>query len=208
MYKTCLKKEGMLSPIPNILSISRIFLSLLLLFLPNMLTVDFIVVYFLCGFTDIADGYFARVLKSTSITGAKLDTIADMVFYSVITYFILWHINMKYNFVLVISMFIAVLIRVINMIMTKRKFLKWNVIHTIGNKIAGCIIYTNIPIFIALKKLPSKILMLEIIIAILFALEETCIIIFNNKYDVNQKAFFYKRNLFINKYKCRRRRSL
>jgi len=186
-----------LSPIPNILSVSRIFLSLSLLFLPNMLSVHFILIYILCGITDIADGYFARMLKSMSVIGAKLDTIADMVFYAIIAYFILWHMNMRYQLILVISMSLVVLIRVINMIITKKKFFKWNVIHTTGNKITGSIIYTNIPIFIALKKMPIEILMLEIIIAILSALEETCIIIFNKKYDVNQKHFFYKRNLFL-----------
>ena len=65
--------------IANLLTGSRLFCSVVLLFCP-VFTVGFSVLYLYCGFTDMVDGTVARKTNAASEFGAKLDTAADMVF--------------------------------------------------------------------------------------------------------------------------------
>ena len=79
-----------LNTIPNILSISRLIL------IPAMVIpayyIDsepdarliFLIMFIIIGVTDKLDGTLARYLNQTTALGAKLDTIADMVFYPLI----------------------------------------------------------------------------------------------------------------------------
>ena len=66
-----------------ILSVSRIILALGLLFI-NLNSLLFIIVYLLCGLTDIADGYIARKYRFESNLGAKIDSLADFILVMVI----------------------------------------------------------------------------------------------------------------------------
>ena len=65
--------------IANILTCSRIFGSILLLFFPAF-SLAFYIVYLFCGFSDMIDGTVARKTNSASQFGSQLDTIADLVF--------------------------------------------------------------------------------------------------------------------------------
>ena len=65
--------------IANIITISRIFSSIYLLFCP-VFSISFSITYLFCGITDMIDGTIARKTKSISELGARLDTIADGVF--------------------------------------------------------------------------------------------------------------------------------
>ena len=76
-----------LKTIPNILSISRLVLIPAML-IPAYLIDDepharlvFLIMFIVIGITDKLDGTLARYLNQTTALGAKLDTIADMVFY-------------------------------------------------------------------------------------------------------------------------------
>lgn len=63
--------------LPNCITLSRIGLALLLLYLAPLGT-GFTVVYLLCGITDLLDGPIARMTGTVSSFGAKLDSVADM----------------------------------------------------------------------------------------------------------------------------------
>ena len=65
--------------IANIITGSRIVLSLLLLFIPLSST-WFYALYLLCGLSDMIDGTVARKTNSASQFGARLDTVSDFVF--------------------------------------------------------------------------------------------------------------------------------
>lgn len=65
--------------IANIITASRILFSVVLLFLP-VLGVGFYITYLLCGVTDMIDGTIARKTGAVSEFGARLDTVADIVF--------------------------------------------------------------------------------------------------------------------------------
>ena len=68
--------------IANIITGSRIVLSLLLLLIP-LTSAWFCALYLLCGLSDMTDGTVARRTNSTSEFGAKLDTVSDFVFMTV-----------------------------------------------------------------------------------------------------------------------------
>ena len=65
--------------IADILTGCRILGSILLLFFPAF-SLEFYIIYLLCGFSDMIDGTVARKTNSTSEFGSKLDTAADLVF--------------------------------------------------------------------------------------------------------------------------------
>ena len=68
--------------IANIITGSRIVLSLPLLFIP-LTSAWFYVFYLLCGVSAMVDGTVARRTSSASEFGARLDTVSDFVFMTV-----------------------------------------------------------------------------------------------------------------------------
>lgn len=69
--------------IPNLLTVFRMLGTAALAFLPP-LTVPFFALYLICSATDIADGVIARKTGTVSDFGARLDSVADILFYAVI----------------------------------------------------------------------------------------------------------------------------
>ena len=68
-----------ISEIPNLITLSRIVISALLLFLSLPFWL-FIVLYIICGVSDILDGFLARKLNAESKKGKLLDSVADLLF--------------------------------------------------------------------------------------------------------------------------------
>jgi len=69
----------------NLLSASRIALCLPLLLVEAM-TLPFWVLYLIAGLTDILDGFLARRWDVESQYGARLDSLADIVFVFTVGY--------------------------------------------------------------------------------------------------------------------------
>ncbi len=69
----------MFKNLPNVLSVSRIFLAISLFFIPVM-SVPFQVIYVLTFVTDMLDGNIARLMNTTTEFGASLDSFADIFF--------------------------------------------------------------------------------------------------------------------------------
>ena len=71
-----------LKHLPNCITALRIVGTAALIFTKPM-SIWFYIVYCLTGITDVLDGFIARKFKLTSEFGAKLDSIADLLFYTV-----------------------------------------------------------------------------------------------------------------------------
>ena len=69
----------MINHIANIVTGVRILGSVLLLFFPAF-SVEFYIIYIICGISDMIDGTIARKTNSTSEYGSKIDTVADFTF--------------------------------------------------------------------------------------------------------------------------------
>ena len=80
--------------IPNLISLSRIFLIFPIIFFIMINNIHLAILFFLiASFTDFLDGYFARYLDQESILGANLDLLADKIFVSSLLIFISFHFD-------------------------------------------------------------------------------------------------------------------
>ena len=68
--------------LPNMITSTRIVGAIAILFCKPLSTL-FYVIYSLCGLSDVIDGWIARKFKLTSELGSKLDSAADLMFYSI-----------------------------------------------------------------------------------------------------------------------------
>ena len=122
----------------NIITSSRILFSIALLFFPTF-SPAFYALYLAAGITDMIDGTVARKTGKASEFGARLDSIADIVFVVVCLVKLIPDINIPTWFYVWIG--IIALIRIINivsgLIMQKRFIL----LHTIMNKVTGLLLF-------------------------------------------------------------------
>ena len=124
--------------IANILTSCRIFGSTLLLFFPAF-SLEFYIIYLLCGFSDMIDGTIARKTNSTSKFGSQLDTIADLIFIVLSVFKLLSAIHIP-PWLWIWGGVIAV-IKINNIIwgyISKRRFIS---LHTIMNKVTGLLLF-------------------------------------------------------------------
>ena len=122
----------------NLITLCRILLSFVLFFLLPM-SVPFIVVYLLCGISDMVDGLVARKTNTVSEFGSKLDTVADfiMVVVCMIKLFPIPAIDSwLYVWIAVIAFIKA--INIASGFVVQKKFVG---LHTLMNKITGVLIF-------------------------------------------------------------------
>lgn len=124
--------------IPNAITICRILLSFLLLAFDTFST-PFYITYILCGFSDVVDGTVARKTNAITEFGAKLDTLADLVFVAVSMIKLIPTIHIPKWLVLWIV--VIGVIKVCNIIrgyIYNKNFISF---HTPMNKIAGLLLF-------------------------------------------------------------------
>ncbi len=176
---------GVMKNIPNILSVSRIALSVLLLFFFGNATI-FFSIYIAAGLTDVLDGFIARKYRVVSELGAKLDSAGDLFFYGVLTaYLIVVHQEFFYYYLWYLIFIAAV--RIINIITGFVKYKKFIGIHTYANKLTGFLIFA-LPIVLYFNF--SVVLNISLIIASIASVEEFLIIISGagSGVDLNKKS--------------------
>ena len=105
------------------------------------LTPLFITVYTLTGVTDVLDGAIARKYGTTSEQGAKLDSIADLLFYTLILiriFPIMWVTLPKKIWVMVAAI---LAVRGVSYGMAAVKYLRFAAMHTYMNKATGLMVF-------------------------------------------------------------------
>ena len=171
--------------IPNIISISRIVVLIALFFaFHNVLL--FIVLYLICGFSDILDGYVARKTNTQSELGARLDSIADFFLFVVITVAVIIWMGNKILIFLPLIIIIAC-IRVANIAIAAYKYHSFAMLHTWGNKLTGLLLFIT-PLFIINQRLELP--WLVCVIAVLSAVEESVIHITSASLNINRRSIF------------------
>ena len=122
----------------NDITIVRILCSVALLFFPAF-SVAFYVLYITSGISDMVDGWVARMTHTVSELGAKLDTIADIVFVVVCLVILLPVLNIPVWLWVWIG--IITLIKVINIIsgfIVQKRFVS---VHSTMNKVTGLLLF-------------------------------------------------------------------
>lgn len=122
----------------NIITHCRILCSILMMFFP-MPSTSFFILYMICGLSDVLDGIIARKTNTASSFGARLDTIADFIFATVLLVKVSSRIDVPIW--LWIWIIIIVGIKIANVILgvfcTKRLIVE----HTLLNKITGVLLF-------------------------------------------------------------------
>lgn len=173
--------------IPNILSVLRIICSvLLILFINNR--IGFVFLYFVIGLTDILDGFIARKFKLESELGAKLDSFADFIFYVILVFIFL----KLYSSIIPVNYKVIILgiiiIRLLNLLITKLKYNKFVFVHTIANKASGALLYF-LPVVLLFKQ-SNIIILIPLVFVFIAAIEELLITIKYSEVKLNRKSIF------------------
>jgi CDP-diacylglycerol--glycerol-3-phosphate 3-phosphatidyltransferase len=150
----------------------------------------FIVMYIAIGITDVLDGLIARKLGCESDFGAKLDSIADFIFYSIFVFIFLRLYSSTLELPHQVALIVIIAIRLINMLLTKSKYKRVVFIHTLANKASGVIIYL-MPLAL-LFILHDFVLWTILIIVSIAAIEELLITVKYTEPELNRKSIFFK----------------
>ena len=131
------KKQSLL---PCAITCVRILGTVCLLFL-RPLSAVFYAVYAVSGLSDVLDGYTARKLKASSEFGARLDSIADLIFYAVILiklFPLLWR-QLPHGIWYAVSA--VLLIRIASYVTAAVRFRRFASVHTYLNKLTGAMVF-------------------------------------------------------------------
>ena len=134
------------------------------------------------------DGYIARRMKLKSEIGAKLDSLADLVFILVILFVIIR--NMTVPLWVLYGVVVITLIRIVSYAIGYYKFHTFVSLHTIMNKISGFLLL-GLPIFYALLK-TNIVEVFTVLVAFVSAIEELIIILSAKKLERNCKSILLK----------------
>lgn len=128
----------MIKHIANIITISRIVCSILMLRC-ELFSPQFYFAYIYCGLTDMIDGFVARKTGSVTTLGAKLDSLADLVFVAAAFLKLLPALNIP-NWLWLWVGAIAI-IRIVNLVLGFVKRGEFVTPHTVLNKITGFLLF-------------------------------------------------------------------
>ena len=173
--------------IPNCITALRIAGTVLLLFL-TPLTALFYFVYTLCGFSDALDGWIARKYNTVSEFGAKLDSIADLMFYAVVLLKllpVLWKLLPVWIWYVVGGVMV---LRVISYLTAALKFRRFASLHTKFNKLTGAAVFL-LPYFLSLPCVKVYCFLVAGI-ACVSSVEELFLHLTRKEYTPNTKALF------------------
>lgn len=175
--------------IPNIITSIRIIGAVLLLVtwpFTTPFSFLFYFIYTLCGFSDCVDGTVARLTDSCSETGTKLDSIADLIFYTV-TLIIIFpalveHLPKKIWY----GVGAVIFVRLLAYLAAFLKYHCFASIHTWGNKLTGASLFM-VP-YIINQSFFTVVCTVICVIAGLASLEELIIHLVSESYSSEKKS--------------------
>jgi CDP-diacylglycerol---glycerol-3-phosphate 3-phosphatidyltransferase len=173
--------------IPNCLSFSRIIFSMSLIFVKPLSAV-FYIIYIICGLSDVLDGFIARKTDNTSIFGAKLDSLADLIMVGVLLFVLYPSVNPDTQILLWVIL--ISIIRLSSMVVALKKYKTFAMLHTYGNKITGIVLF----IFPLLLPYFHARVLISIVctVASISAVEELIIQLTSSQLLLNKHSIFEK----------------
>lgn len=176
----------MIRALPNIISCFRLIGTVALLF-TDPLSVTFYVIYTLCGLSDVLDGSIARATDNTTELGAKLDSIADMLYYAVMLVKILPHLVRRLPGWIWYVVAFVIALRILSYVIAAVKYRRFASLHTYMNKLTGALIFTVPYFFYGNAKFGFAISLSVCIVAGLASSEELMIHLNTKNYDPDRK---------------------
>lgn len=173
--------------IPNILSAMRIILSFLLLF-TQPFSFWFLIIYLICGLSDMSDGYLARRWGVSSSFGAALDSLGDFFMLVIVFYIMLPYLDLKLPIIIWIVMIAG--IRFASAIVSFMKYHSFVFLHTYANKATGFLLF-SFPLLFQTMGIQRVAVML-CLIATISAIEELFIQILSSKLNQDIISIFHR----------------
>lgn len=184
------KRKDMLIVLPNFVTGLRMVGTFLLLF-TKAFSPSFYAVYSICGISDVLDGFLARRTGTTSEFGARLDSVADLLFYTVMMIKILPTLAVRLPGEIWYWVGGILILRLAAYLVAAVKFRRFASMHTYLNKLTGLFVFI-IPYFM---KLPFFVLFCMTVcgIATIASVEELVMHICAKEYDTDSKTLFVKK---------------
>ncbi len=170
---------------PNVLTCLRICGTVTILFLPP-LSLSFFAVYIFCCTTDIVDGVLARMTGTASDFGARLDSVADILFYTVVLIRL---------FPALFEMLPAVVWWIVGGVLILRlcayaaaaiRYRRFAAVHTYLNKLTGFVLFALPFLMLTPAAVPFSFAVCGV--GALASLEELILHLFSGEYDANAKS--------------------
>ena len=159
------------------------------------LSAEFFCLYALTGVTDVLDGFIARKTKTAGDFGARLDSIADLLFYTVILIRILPILLTKLPHGIWYAVAAVLCIRVSAYVTAAVKYRRFASLHTYFNKLTGAAVFL-IP-FLLVTDYAVAFCRIVSVVAISSSLEELVIHIRSQAYCSNAKSIFYRQKMSL-----------
>lgn len=121
---------------PNCITSLRILGAFIMMF-TTIFTKEFYIVYTLCGVTDVLDGFVARMTKKTTEFGAKLDSVADLLFYGTMLFKLLPEMLSAMPNAMPVMIASLLALRVCSYLIAAFRYKKFASLHTYMNKASG-----------------------------------------------------------------------
>ena len=172
---------------PNVITSLRIIGSAVLLF-TEPFSAAFYIIYTLCGLSDVLDGFIARRFHMTSTLGARLDSIADLMFYAAMLLKVLPTLLVLLPTWIWLCVAGVIIIRIAAYITAAVKFHCFASMHTYMNKATGGAVFC-VPYIV---KLPCAVPLCfaVCVIAALSSLEELLMHLVSKEYHEGVKTIF------------------
>ena len=169
----------------------RTILSLFLAILP-VLAPGFLAVYTLTGLTDVLDGWIARKTGTVSEFGARLDSIADLLFYGTMLVRLFPVLRQTLPAEIWYAVAGILVVRLASYGTAAIKYHRFASLHTWLNKLTGAAVFL-LPYFIVT---PAGVgySWVVCVLAAAASLEELAIHLCRPGYDANRKSLFQNRN--------------
>jgi len=171
--------------VPNLLTIIRIICAVIILFVEPISFV-FWLLYVICGFSDMLDGYIARKTKTASLFGSRLDSIADFVIISVIIIILVPIFSWEPWMLIWIGIIAILRFITFGIGFLRNHRVPW--LHTIANKMTGFAMFC-FPLIFQIGGSGITVIVI-CVIASYSAIEELIITIFQSDPNPDVKSIF------------------
>lgn len=176
---------------PNMITFIRILGTICLLFV-SLFTPVFFIIYTISGCSDVLDGWVARMTKTSSEFGAKLDSVADLLFYAILLIKILPRLIKIFPGWIWYCVGFVLLLRLCAYLTAALKYHRFATLHTYFNKLTGFAVFL-IPYVMELEMITKYSISLCYSIGLcvvggISSLEELLIHLSEKEYDINRRT--------------------
>lgn len=175
----------MIKQVPNMITVLRMLCSSVLL-LAKPLSIAFFILYLVCGVSDVLDGYIARKCGAATPLGETLDSIADIVFFTVMLIVFIPLLQWQWWMFILFSVIAG--IRLLSIGIGFVKYHALACLHTYSNKAAGVLLFLFPFIYSVAGLTVTAILLCSI--TLLSSIEELAINIISKAFHKNVRCIF------------------